>query len=94
MKTSTHFYQASTPSTVNELINRNRSIQNNLLAKGKAIVAYLIKLAAGSSEPQISEHSDRQGNIFWRVYDPISQTSARFSSEMEVRIWLDQRYSR
>lgn len=50
----------------------------------RSIVAFL----AGSSEPKI----DRAGKN-WRVSDPISGQTLHFSTEQEVRIWLDERYN-
>jgi hypothetical protein len=48
----------------------------------------LIALFTANSEPQI-----RKTNEGWRVFDPISNQTIYFSTEQEVRIWLEQRYS-
>lgn len=48
----------------------------------------LIALFTANSEPQI-----RKTNKGWRVFDPISNQTIYFSTEQEVRIWLEQRYS-
>jgi hypothetical protein len=94
MKSNIHFYPSSTPSTVNKLVDRKRLIWKKLQTQGKTFLSYLIEATVGNSEPKISQHCDRQGHVFWRAYDPISQLSERFESEAEVRIWLEQRYSR
>jgi hypothetical protein len=54
----------------------------------------LTKLLTCSSEPQIWQKRDRQGNLVWRMYDPQTNQSAVFASEEEVRIWLEERYCR
>ncbi|NJR58283.1 MAG: hypothetical protein HC769_05125 [Cyanobacteria bacterium CRU_2_1] len=46
----------------------------------------------GNSEPKIYQKRDRYGDVYFRVYDPMTGTSSSFKSEQEVRIWLDQRY--
>lgn len=45
-----------------------------------------------SPEPKIYEKRDGAGNLYFQVYDPIAHQSSTFSTEQEVRIWLDQRY--
>lgn len=49
----------------------------------------LIALLAGNSDPKI--HRVSKDN--WRVYDPRTDRSLSFTSEQEVRVWLDERYS-
>lgn len=43
-------------------------------------------------EPHIQKHQDRQGNPYYRVYDPIERAHHTFTSEESVRIWLEGRY--
>jgi len=45
-----------------------------------------------SNDPQIYEKRDRHGNTYFHVYDPLTGLSSTFSSEDEIRIWLDQRF--
>jgi hypothetical protein len=47
-----------------------------------------------SSDPTIHERHDRKGNVYYQVYDPRTQKSAVFGSELEIRYWLEQRYAR
>lgn len=61
--------------------------QNWLSRWKNAVLAYL----NGSSEPQVWQ-VHRDGQTAWRVYDPISRHQAEFTSEMELRIWLEERY--
>jgi hypothetical protein len=37
-------------------------------------------------------HSDRLGQTLWSVYDRETQQRYRFSSEDELRVWLDERH--
>lgn len=52
---------------------------------GRSIVDFF----AGNLDPKI--HRTHSGS--WHVFDPKSGQTLHFSSEQEVRIWLDQRYS-
>jgi len=52
----------------------------------------LVQLVLGSHEVQVWQGRDRHGNMYWRVYDPVTKASDSFSSVNEVRIWLEQRY--
>jgi hypothetical protein len=53
----------------------------------------LSALNPGSVEPQIRKRSDRQGNLWFDVYDPIAQQHYCFDSETAVRVWIDERYN-
>jgi hypothetical protein len=54
----------------------------------------LLNRLGGEPEPRVWQTGDRAGHITWRVYDPVSNLSATFSSEAEVRVWLEERYQR
>ncbi len=43
-------------------------------------------------EPKVRKKSNRRGEIWWEVYDPNRHLTANFTSELEVRMWLDQRH--
>lgn len=45
-----------------------------------------------NSEPHIYEMRDRDGTVFWRVYDPVTKNTYSFSSRNEVVDWLESRY--
>jgi hypothetical protein len=47
-----------------------------------------------SSDPIVNERCDRQGNVYYQVYDPHTCKSTVFGSEAEIRYWLEQRYAR
>jgi hypothetical protein len=44
------------------------------------------------NSPKIWCTVDDAGQTHWNVYDPIAQTRKMYSSEQEVREWLDCRY--
>jgi hypothetical protein len=52
----------------------------------------LLTLLSGKTEPKIWRKRDRAGNWYFRVFDPVTNLSSTFSSEQEVRVWLEQRY--
>jgi hypothetical protein len=45
-------------------------------------------------EPKVHKKSNRRGDMWWEVYDPYTNMKASFTSELEVRMWLDQRHYR
>ena len=51
-------------------------------------------LIANRTEPHVKQKCDRKGNYYWQVYEPISGSYLSFSSEREVRTWLENRYYR
>ena len=53
----------------------------------------LVKFFDRYYEPKIEQIIDRKGNISWEVYDPNSQRTLWFYSEIEVRSWLDRQFS-
>ncbi|MBE9046636.1 hypothetical protein IQ255_19865 [Pleurocapsales cyanobacterium LEGE 10410] len=52
------------------------------------------KLVVKRSEPKIWQKHDPKGNIYWLVFDPFTSSYSYFSSEQEVRIWIEKRYHR
>jgi hypothetical protein len=62
-----------------------------IVGKVKTAIA---NLALCRSELKVSERRDRQGNLYYQVYDPLTRRFTNFGSEAEIRYWLEQRYSR
>lgn len=48
-------------------------------------------LVRSSHEPQIKQKSDRHGHKYWQVYDLYTDKSYTFSSEQDVRVWIENR---
>ncbi|AFY93261.1 phage integrase Arm DNA-binding domain-containing protein [Chamaesiphon minutus] len=42
-------------------------------------------------EPIFYKKRDRNGNVYWQAYDPVSNRSLEFGSDDEARHWLDLR---
>ena len=57
-----------------------------------AIYDFWLDIITVKTEIQVQRKCDRQGNIYWLVFDPVTGYSSCFSSESEVRIWIEQRY--
>jgi hypothetical protein len=43
------------------------------------------------NEPIFWKKRDRNGNVYWQGYDPVSNCSIEFGDEDEARMWLDLR---
>jgi len=53
---------------------------------------HLVTALTKAQEPQIWQSYDRQGNLWWYGYDPMTGRSICRDSEAEMRIWLEERY--
>lgn len=56
---------------------------------GQALVLWLTR---DPNQPHITQTQLASGEFVWHVYDPHTANRASFTSEAEVRAWLDQRY--
>lgn len=78
--------------------NKGNSVKKFITKQNQKIAQSLLNLSdrlinfTTNSEPKVWEQKDRQGNIYFRVYDPIRDRHIYFNSEAEVRYWLDKRY--
>ncbi len=54
----------------------------------------LVKTLSQERELKAWQKTDRRGNTYWNVYNPVTDKTAQFASEAEVRIWLEQQYYR
>ncbi|PSN12682.1 hypothetical protein C7293_19195 [filamentous cyanobacterium CCT1] len=65
-------------------------------AKAKAqlrpMASQLVAYLCGSNSLRVTVKRNRQGQSAFVVYDPVSQQRHTFSSEQELRVWIDQRY--
>lgn len=53
---------------------------------------YLVRSFTLDPEPYISEHYNRKGERYFRVYDPKQDVHHTFDSEEAVCIWLEERH--
>lgn len=70
----------------------NQPNQPKILSWFGAFWCWFVDRFAFSSELQVRQRHDRDGNLWWDIYDPITKRSAQFSSESEVRVWIEQSY--
>ena len=56
---------------------------------GQALVNWLTR---NRNQPRISQTQLVSGEPIWTVYDPYTNHRASFTSDIEVRQWLEQRY--
>jgi hypothetical protein len=54
--------------------------------------AGLFNLLLPNSEPQIKQIPTAQNPEAYQVYDPVTGQTKVFGTELETRIWLDQRF--
>lgn len=43
-----------------------------------------------SAEIKVNQRSDRHGNVYYHLYNPMTNRSSFVSSESEIRLLLDQ----
>lgn len=65
-----------------------RALQNWFSQVGR----FLQTLVILDANPRIWQRCDRAGNTWWTLYDPVTQRFYQFSSESEVRMWLDEQF--
>lgn len=56
----------------------------------ESLVIYLMKL----QEVRVWSTSDRDGNIWWSAYDPMTQQSIHNVSEEGILVWIEQLHCR
>lgn len=52
----------------------------------------LMQSSMSRLEPRVWQQRDRQGNLWWHLYDPETHQRLRLESEEAARIWIEQRY--
>ena len=51
----------------------------------------VVRALTMAEEPQIWTHADTSGSLVWYVRHPLANHIARFDSEQDVRVWLEER---
>lgn len=64
-----------------------RSHHKSWLGKLRQAIATAFEL---QQEPLFWKKRDRNGNVYWQGYDPVSNRSVEFGCDDEVRHWLDR----
>ena len=90
-----HNHQFETPQVLTTLPGAGRRNRNFILEGVLENFAYWTRiLFQASHEPIIRHRVDLSGVHFYRIYDPVSRTHHWFTSEAEVRTWLEDRHYR
>lgn len=71
---------------------RERKQKNTFLLKLKHLLRQIIVSLNKEPKAKVGQVKDYYGNTIWCVYDPITGQSARLNFEVEVRLWLKERY--
>ncbi|MEH1826943.1 MAG: hypothetical protein V7L22_16530 [Nostoc sp.] len=53
---------------------------------------FVKKLLSNPNELQVWQKVDRQGNIYWQAYDPVTGKSFSSGSQTDVCMWIEQLY--
>lgn len=64
----------------------------SLIAKLNIVWQPIVYALTRRAEVRVWAVKTRQGQVFWKAYDPVSGRTFSFTSEDEVRLWIDQRY--
>jgi hypothetical protein len=72
------------------LLPMGRSVQRLVTHRLDILWHSLIKVLMSSDELQIRQVRDVVGQVWWCIYDPVSDRSACFSSEAEVYACLSE----
>lgn len=61
-------------------------------AAGRNIWQSLLSSISGSAELRVWKAANPAGQLVWKIYDPVTQIRNEFASELDLRIWLEERY--
>ncbi|MBD2448932.1 hypothetical protein H6G76_17580 [Nostoc sp. FACHB-152] len=53
---------------------------------------FLAKALIQTKEVQVWQKTNHQGDTYWEAYDPATDQTAYFSTELEVRVWIEKPY--
>lgn len=88
------------------LLNRQRDRFETLIGRSDYVTAYhpkhvgrlFTQLGTGvinwltvGSMPRISKQAQGEAEV-WKAYDPVTNRTAYFDSENDLRIWIEERY--
>ena len=69
---------------------KHRTVLSILKSIGNSLLAALTE----ESQLRVWQTVERDGNICWHVYDSRTEQSIQLASEQEVRVWIDESFSR
>ena len=104
MTTNVAYYNSSYSST-NRKADRNaywpfnasvtsHLAQRTVKSQISSLLKVLVRQLTGSSEPRVWSSTDANGETLWNAVDMASDRTLRNATETEMRIWLEERYTR
>ncbi|MBW4466419.1 MAG: hypothetical protein KME07_13425 [Pegethrix bostrychoides GSE-TBD4-15B] len=77
-----------------ELISDSRSTKQstNASARLRHIWQSLLSYLSNSNELRVWKASNVDGQPVWKAYDPTTESRVEFVSELDLRVWLEERY--
>ncbi|MDJ0635785.1 MAG: hypothetical protein QNJ34_21535 [Xenococcaceae cyanobacterium MO_188.B29] len=60
-----------------------------LLARALAFIRLIIRLLLNGYRPQIRQGRDRDNNVYWYAYYPLSGVSKVLAFDAEIKQWLE-----
>ncbi|MBD3881875.1 hypothetical protein IFO70_08925 [Phormidium tenue FACHB-886] len=74
------------------LTSSTRKVEKKSFAWLNQFCRSLMQPSMTKLEPRVWQQRDRQGKLWWHLYDPGTCQAVRLESEEAARIWLEQRY--
>ncbi|MBD2314374.1 hypothetical protein H6G20_22135 [Desertifilum sp. FACHB-1129] len=81
------------PLNIIEISLKSPPLQSAIAAVFRQVRLTLARYLAPATEPYIWQEIQRDRTPVWYVYDPHRDRTFCFTSESEVRIWIENRYS-
>lgn len=78
--------------TISSYRAKSSTNKSSIFSRLNNVWQRLVLAIAHSSELQVWQTTDRQGNTWWNAYDPKTERSTCLASEAEMRIWIEQLY--
>lgn len=77
-----------------ELISDSRSTKQlpKAAARLRHIWQSLLSYFSSGNELRVWKTSDADGQLVWKAYDPITEHRVEFTDELDLRVWLEERY--
>ena len=84
-----HLGQAESESTTRFWSDRTLPVMKSILAREIAFCRLMIRILLNGYRPKIYQGRDRDNNLYWYAYYPVSGVSKVLASEAEIKQWLE-----
>ena len=64
-------------------------VMKSILVRAIALVRLMIRILLNGYRPKIRQGCDRDNNLYWYAYYPVSGVSKVLASEAEIKQWLE-----